>query len=152
MIRNLLFICVSFGCVPASKIQIKGNKFHGKNTHISEDIAGNFGNIKNFFTAIREDPDACNYYAPNQARCKRVFVNIEALKTNPLWMKIDLENIMTELEGKKAQYILGQWPSPSVVTFPISYLSCKLIRFLLSSFVVKSVSEICRQISWPVSS
>ena len=101
MIRNLLFICVSFGCVPASKIQIKGNKFHGKNTHISEDIAGNFGNIKNFFTVIRKDPDACNYYAPNQARCQRVFVNIKALTKNPWWMKIDLQTIMPELEGKK---------------------------------------------------
>ena len=100
MIRNLLFIFASFGCIPASKIQIKGNKFHGKHTHISEDIAGNFGNIKNFFTVIRKDPDACNYYAANQARCKRVFVNIEALKTNPGWMKIDLQTIMPELERK----------------------------------------------------
>ena len=100
MIRNLLFICVSFGCVPASKIQIKGNKFHGKNTHISEDIAGNFGNIKNFFTVIRKDPDACNYYVPNQERCQRVFVNIEALTKNPTWMKIDLQTIMPELERK----------------------------------------------------
>ena len=99
MIQNLLFIFASFGCIPASKIQIKGNKFHGKNTHISEDIAGNFGNIKNFFTVIRKDPDACNYYAPNQARCQRVFVNIEALTKNPWWMKIDLQTIMPELKG-----------------------------------------------------
>ena len=108
MIRNLLFIFASFGCIPASKIQIKENKFHGKKQHISEDIVRNFGNFKNFFTAIRKDPDACNHYAPNQARCQRVFVNIEALKTNPGWMKIDLQTIMPELEGKKAQYILGK--------------------------------------------
>ena len=114
MIRNLLFIFASFGCIQASKVPIKENKFHGKKQEISEDVVRNFGNFKNFFTVIRKDPDACNYYAPNQARCKRVFVNIEALKTNPGWMKIDLQTIMTELEGKKAQYILGRWPSPLV--------------------------------------
>ena len=104
MIRNLLFIIASFGCIPASKITMKEDKFHGKKQQISEDI----GNFKNFFAAIRKDPDACNYFAPNQARCQRVFVDIEALKTNPLRMKIDLQSIMMESEGKKAQYILGQ--------------------------------------------
>ena len=101
MIQNLLFIFASFGCVPASKIPIKENKLHGKKQRISEDIVGNVGNFKNFFTAIRKDPDACNYYVPNQARCQRVFVNIEALTKNPSWMKIDLQTIMPELEGKK---------------------------------------------------
>ena len=110
MIRNLLFIFASFGCIQASKVPIKENKFHGKKQEISEDVVRNFGNFKNFFTAIHKDPDACNYYAPNQARCQRVFVNIEALTKNPWWMKIDLQTIMPELEGKKAQYMLGQWP------------------------------------------
>ena len=100
MIRNLLFIFASFGCIQASKVPIKENKFHGKKQEISEDIVRNFGNFKNFFTVIRKDPDACNYYAPNQARCQRVFVNIEALK-NPWWMKIDLQTIMPELKEKK---------------------------------------------------
>ena len=97
MIQNLLFIFASFGCISASKIKIKENKFHGRKQHMSEDIAGNFGNFKNFFILIRKDPDACNKYAPNQPRCKRVFVNIEALTNNPKWMKIDLQYIMPEL-------------------------------------------------------
>ena len=97
MIQNILFIFASFGCISASKIKIKENKFHGRKQHISEDIAGNFGNFKNFFILIRKDPDACNKYAPNQPRCKRVFVNIEALTKNPKWIKIDLQTIMPEL-------------------------------------------------------
>ena len=96
MIHNVLFIFVSFGCISASKIKIKEDKFHGRK-HISEDIAGNFEDFKNFFILIRKDPDACNKYAPNQPRCKRVFVNIEALTKNPKWMKIDLQTIMPEL-------------------------------------------------------
>ena len=104
MIRNFLFIFASYGCIPASKIPLKENMFHGKKQQISENI----GNFKNFFTAIHKDPDACNHYAPNQARCQRVFVNIKALKENPRWMKIDLQTIMPELDGEKAQYILGQ--------------------------------------------
>ena len=60
---------------------------------------GNVGRFKNFFTEIRKDPDACNYYAPNQARCQRVFVNIEALIKTPGWMKIDLQTIMPELSN-----------------------------------------------------
>ena len=74
MIKNLIFIFASFVCISA---------------------------YINFFTEIRKDPDACNYYVPNQERCQRVFVNIEALKTNPRWMKIDLQTIMPELEEKK---------------------------------------------------
>jgi hypothetical protein len=101
MIKNLLFIFVSFGCISASNVEIKENKFYESTQHISEDVVGNFGNFKNFFTAIRKDPDTCNYYVPNQARCQRVFVNIEALTKNPSWMKIDLQTIMPELEGKK---------------------------------------------------
>ena len=101
MIQNLLFIFASFGCISASNIKIKENKFHGRKQHISEDIARNFGNFKNFFILIRKDPDACNKYAPNQRRCKRVFVNIKALTKNPWWMKIDLQSIMPELEGKQ---------------------------------------------------
>ena len=97
MVQNLLFIFASFGCISASKIKIKENKFHGRKQHISEDIARNFGNFKNFFILIRKDPDACNKYAPNQRRCKRVFVNIKALTKNPQWMKIDLQTIMPEL-------------------------------------------------------
>ena len=100
MIQNLLFIFASFGCISASKIKIKEDKFHGRKQHISEDIARNFGNFKNFFILIRKDPDACNKYAPNQRRCKRVFVNIKALTKNPKWMKIDLQTIMPELERK----------------------------------------------------
>ena len=101
MIKNLLFIFASFGCISASKVEIKENKFHESSRHISEDVVKIFGNFKNFFTVIRKDPAACNYYAPNQARCQRVFVNIEALTKNPSWMKIDLQTIMPELEGKK---------------------------------------------------
>ena len=80
---------------------VKENKFHRRKQHVSEDIVGNFGIFKNFFTAIGKDPTECNYYAPNQARCQRVFVNIEALTKNPWWMKIDLQSIMPELEGKQ---------------------------------------------------
>ena len=97
MIKNLLFIFAFFGCISASKVEIKENKFHESTQHISEDV----GKFRNFFTTIRKDPDACNYYVPNQARCQRVFVNIEALTKNPSWMKIDLQTIMPELEGKK---------------------------------------------------
>ena len=77
MIKNLLFIFPSFACISASKIEIKENKFHRRKQHVSVDIVGNFGNFKNFFKAIGKDPAACNYYAPNQARCQRVFFNIE---------------------------------------------------------------------------
>ena len=97
MIRNFFFMLASFGCIAASEVRIKENKLHGEKQHISEDIEGNFGHFKNFFTAIRTDPDACDYYAPNQARCQRVFVNIEALTKTPGWMKIDLQTIMPEL-------------------------------------------------------
>ena len=96
MIQNLLFIFASFGCISASKIKIKDDKFHGRK-HISEDNAGNLGTFQNFFILVRKDPNACNKYAPNQPRCKRVFVNVEALTNNPNRMKIDLETIMTEL-------------------------------------------------------
>ncbi len=65
-----------------------------------EDIVGHFENYKNFFTAVTKDHVTCNFYAPNQARCLRVLVNIDALKRNPSRMKIDLQTIMTELEGK----------------------------------------------------
>ena len=98
--KNVFFIFASIGCISASKVEIKENKFHESTQHISEDIVENFGRFKNFFTAISKDHDACNYYAPNQARCQRVFVNIEALTNNPWWMKIDLQTIMPELEGK----------------------------------------------------
>ena len=97
MIKNLLFIFAFFGCISASKVEIKENKFHESTQHISEDVE----KFRTFFTTIRKDPDACNYYVPNQARCQRVFVNIEALTKNPSWMKIDLQTIMPELEGKK---------------------------------------------------
>ena len=101
MIQYILVIFVSFGCISASKVEIKENKFHESSQHISEDVVRNFENYQNFFTVIRKDPDACNYYVPNQARCQRVFVNIEALTKNPWWMKIDLQTIMPALEGKK---------------------------------------------------
>ena len=100
MIKYLLFIFASFGCISASKVEKKEEKFHESSHHISEDVVRNFENYQNFFTVIRRDPDACNYYVPNQARCQRVFVNIEALTKNPWWMKIDLQTIMPELEGK----------------------------------------------------
>ena len=101
MIKYLLFIFASFGCISASEVEIKENKFHESSQHISEDVVRNFENYQNFFTVIRRDPDACNYYVPNQARCQRVFVNIGALTKNPSWMKIDLQTIMPELEGKE---------------------------------------------------
>ena len=72
MIKNLLFIFASFVCISA---------------------------YNNFFTEIRKDPDACNYYVPNQERCQRVFVNIEALIKTPGWMKIDLQTIMPEISN-----------------------------------------------------
>ena len=97
MIQNVLFIFASFGCISASKIKIKEDKFHGRK-HISEDIPiPNPSHFKNFFILIHNDPDACNQYAPNQRICKRVLVNIEALTNNPKLMKIDLETIMPEL-------------------------------------------------------
>ena len=101
MIKYLLFIFASFGCISASKVEIKENKFRESSQHISEDVVRNFENYQNFFTVIRKDPDACNYYVPNQARCQRVFVNIEALTKNPWWMKIDLQTIMPELKEEK---------------------------------------------------
>ena len=102
MMKNLFFIFASFGWISASKVEIKGNKLHERTQHISEDVVGNFEkNFTNFFTAISKDQVACNYYAPNQKRCQRVFVNVDALKKNPSKMKIDLQTIMTELEGKK---------------------------------------------------
>ena len=101
MLKTLLFIFASFECISASKVEIQENKFHESTQHISEEIAENFGNFQNFFTVVRKDPDVCNYYAPNQYRCKRVFVNIEALTKNPSWMKIDLQTIMSEFEGRK---------------------------------------------------
>ena len=100
--KNLFFIFASFGWISASKVEIKGNKLHERTQHISEDVVGNFEKkFTNFFTAISKDQVACNYYAPNQKRCQRVFVNVDALKNNPSRMKIDLQTIMTELEGKK---------------------------------------------------
>ena len=99
MMKNIFFIFASFGWISASKVEIEENKLQEKTQHISEDIAGNFENFENFFTAIGKDHVACNYYAPNQARCQRVFVNIGALTKNPSWMKIDLQTIMPELEG-----------------------------------------------------
>ena len=81
MMKNLFFILASFGWISTSKVEIKGNKLHEKTQHISEDIVGNFEkNFTNFFTAISKDQVACNYYAPNQKRCQRVFVNVDALK------------------------------------------------------------------------
>ena len=96
MIQNILVIFAFFGCISASKIKIKEDKFHGRK-HISEDIARNVGDFKNFFTLIRKDPDACNQYAPNQRICKRAFVNIGALTNTPKLMKIDLQTILPEL-------------------------------------------------------
>ena len=101
MMKNIFFIFASFGWISASKVEIEENKLQEKTRHISEDIARNFESFENFFTAIGKDHVACNYYAPNQNRCQRVFVNIDALKKNPSRMKIDLQSIMTELEGKK---------------------------------------------------
>ena len=93
MIQNLFFIFASFGCISASKIKIKDDKFNGRK-QISEDITDIY---KNFFILVKKDSNACNKYAPNQRRCKRVFVNIKALTKNPKWMKIDLQTIMPEL-------------------------------------------------------
>ena len=95
--QNILVIFAFFGCISASKIKIKEDKFPGRK-HTSKDIA--IGDFKNFFILIRKDPDACNQYAPNQRICKRAFVNIGALTNNPKLMKIDLQTIMPELEGK----------------------------------------------------
>ena len=100
MIQNLLFIFASFGCISASKIKIKDDKFHGRK-HISEDITDILDIYKNFFILVKKDSNACQKYAPNQLRCRRVFVNIEALTNYPWWMKIDLQTIMPELEEKK---------------------------------------------------
>ena len=97
MIKYLLFIFASFGCISASKIKIKEHKFHGRKQHISEDIVRNFDNYENFFIHIRKDPDECNSYAPNQRICRRVFVNIGDLTNNPKWMKIDMQTILPEL-------------------------------------------------------
>ena len=92
--QNILVIFAFLGCISASKIKIKEDKFPGRK-HISEDIT--IGDFKNFFILIRKDPDACNQYAPNQRICKRAFVNIGALTNNPKLMKIDLQTIMPEL-------------------------------------------------------
>ena len=101
MIKTIFFIFASFGWISASKVEIKENKLHEKHNIFQKTLhKGNFGKFKNFFSAIGKDHNACNYYAPNQARCQRVFVNIEALTKNPWWMKIDLQSIMPELEGK----------------------------------------------------
>ena len=97
MIKYLLFIFASFGCISASKVEIKENKFHESSQHISEDVVRNFGKYKNFFILIRQDWDACNFYYPNQRICRRAFVNIRDLTNNPKWMKIDLQTIMPEL-------------------------------------------------------
>ena len=94
--QNVLFIFASFGYISASKIKITEDKFHGRKQDISEDAVRNFDKYKNFFILIRKDPDACNYYAPNQRICRRVFVNIGDLTNNPKWMKIDLQKIMPE--------------------------------------------------------
>ena len=84
MIKTIFFIFASFGWISASKVEIKENKLHEKHNIFQKTLhKGNFVKFKNFFTAIGKDPVACNYYAPNQARCQRVFVNIEALTKNP---------------------------------------------------------------------
>ena len=97
MLQNFFFIFASFGYISASKIKIKEDTFDGTKQDISEDAVRNFGKYKNFFILIRKDPDACNYYAPNQRICRRVFVNIGDLTNNPKWMKIDLQTILPEL-------------------------------------------------------
>ena len=100
MIQNLLFIFASFGCISASKIKIKDDKFNGRK-HTSEDTTDILDIFKNFFILVKKDSNGCQKYAPNQLRCRRVFVNIEALTNNPWWMKIDLQTIMPELKQKK---------------------------------------------------
>ena len=98
MIKTIFLIFASFGWITASKVEIKENKLHEKHNIFQKTLhIRNFGKFKNFFTAISNDHVACNY----QARCQRVFVNIEALTKNPWWMKIDLQSIMPELEGKQ---------------------------------------------------
>ena len=102
MIKTIFFIFASFVWISASKVEIKENRLHEKHNIFQKTLhIRNFGKFKNFFTAISKDHVACNYYAPNQNRCQRVFVNIKALTKNPWWMKIDLQTIMPELEGKK---------------------------------------------------
>ena len=102
MIKTVFLIFASFGWITASKVEIKENKLHEKHNIFQKTLhMRNFGKFKNFFTAISKDHVACNYYAPNQNRCQRVFVNIKALTKNPWWMKIDLQSIMPELEGKQ---------------------------------------------------
>ena len=67
MLQNLLFIFASFGCISASKIKIKEDKFHGRKQDISEDAVRNFGKYKNFFILIRKDPDACTVWPTDMA-------------------------------------------------------------------------------------
>ena len=78
MIKTIFFIFASFVWISASKVEIKENKLHEKHNIFQKTLhIRNFGKFINFFTAISKDHVACNYYAPNQARCQRVFFNIE---------------------------------------------------------------------------
>ena len=142
MIQNLLFIFASFGCISASNIKIKENKFHGRKQHISEDIARNFGNFKNFFILIRKDPDACNKYAPNQRRCKRVFVNIKALTKNPKWMKIDLQTIMPEL-GPAHDIFFYEFSKNESTNFCTKYHVVSIWFFFLKCSNLREKCQIC---------
>ena len=119
MIQNLLFIFASFGCISASKIKIKDDKFHGRK-HISEDITDILDIYKNFFILVKKDSNACQKYAPNQLRCRRVFVNIEALTNNPSKMKIDLQTFMPQL-GQAHDMFFTNLPKMSLQIFCTKY-------------------------------
>ena len=136
MLQNLLFIFASFGCISASKIKIKEDKFHGRK-HISEDIA--IGDFKNFFSLIRKDPDGCNQYAPNQRICKRAFVNIGALTNNPKLMKIDLQTIMPEL-GQAHDMFFTNLPKMSLQIFCTKYY---VVFICIDFFKYSQVREKC---------
>ena len=49
---------------------------------------GNVGRFKNFFTEIRKDPDACNYYAPNQAKVDILYSNCSHITFELNWVFI----------------------------------------------------------------
>ena len=135
MLQNLLFIFASFGCISASKIKIKEDKFHGRKQDISEDAVRNFGKYKNFFILIRKDPDACNYYAPNQRICRRVFVNIGDLTNNPKWMKIDLQTILPEL-GQAHNMFFHESSKKSYKFFLIFTMAIGVVEFLREGYKI----------------
>ena len=138
MIQNLLFIFASFGCISASKIKIKDDKFHGRK-HISEDNTDILDIFKNFFILVKKDSNACQKYAPNQLRCRRVFVNIEALTNNPSKMKIDLQTFMPQL-GQAHDMFFTILPKMSLQIFCTKYY---VVFICIDFFKYSQVREKC---------